>query len=134
MIATALFATANGFARRVVRTVLEAGPAAAAGNLFGLTAVQWSALVAALAILAEDRSGEPVRRADWGIAGRVTLTSLVPMTGGKIALGTAVAPSDPMVGARFAAAALRSAGLTARTIRLPRLTGAVALARRAAVG
>ncbi|TFI59477.1 hypothetical protein E2493_04610 [Sphingomonas parva] len=63
-----LIATLNGFFGHALRAVEERGMAAAAMDLFGVSAILWVALAAGLALLAGDGDRRPLRREDLPIA------------------------------------------------------------------
>jgi exosortase/archaeosortase family protein len=81
-----LLAALNAFAGIAIRIVPERGFAYALFELFGISAISWVALAAALALL-KDAPEEPLRRADPWVAVLVILTALLPVaTASAVAL------------------------------------------------
>lgn len=74
-----LIATLNGFVGMAVRTIEGVGWAAAAWDLFGISAILWVALAAGLKILGEDDGSAPPGRGDLVVAGAVSLAALLPV-------------------------------------------------------
>lgn len=74
-----LVATLNGFVGIAVRTTEAWGFAAAAWDLFGISAILWVALIAGLAILREEDSADPPRRGDWVVAALLLAAALLPI-------------------------------------------------------
>ena len=72
-------ASLNSFAGIGIRTWTERGPAYALFALFGISAIVWIAVAAALALLATAGDGEPPRPGDWAVAALVGLASLLPV-------------------------------------------------------
>jgi exosortase/archaeosortase family protein len=80
-------AALNAFAGIGIRTWAERGPAYALFELFGISAIAWIAIAAALALLAAADDREPPRPADWPVAAIVGLASLLPVgTASSVAL------------------------------------------------
>ncbi|HEV7660428.1 MAG TPA: hypothetical protein VGO55_11335 [Allosphingosinicella sp.] len=94
-----LIATLNGFVGMAVRAIEGFGWAAAAFDLFGISAILWVALAAGLKILHEDDGAEPLRRGDVPIAALLLLAALLP-----IAPASAVALTVAAFWAAFTAA------------------------------
>jgi exosortase/archaeosortase family protein len=74
-----LVATLNGFVGMAIRAVEALGWAAAAWDLFGISAILWVALAAGLHILREDGGREAVRRGDIVVALLVLLAAVLPV-------------------------------------------------------
>ncbi len=74
-----LVATLNAFAEPAIRQIEAVGPARAAFDLFGISAILWVALAAGLAILARDRGGAPWRRGDAPLSAMTMLAAAIPV-------------------------------------------------------
>jgi exosortase/archaeosortase family protein len=82
-----LITTLNGFFGHALRAVEEAGLAAAAMNLFGVSAILWVALAAALALLSDRAERRPLIRGDLPVAALACLAALLPVaTAASLAL------------------------------------------------
>lgn len=73
-----LLATLNAMFGNAVSSVAVRGWAWGAANLFGISAILWAALVAGLAILAEQDEGRPANRSDFALAAFVFTAALLP--------------------------------------------------------
>ena len=83
-----LVATLNAFAEPALRQIEAAGPARAAFNLLGISAILWVALAAGLKILADDRGETPRLRGDAAVAAIVIAAAAIPT---PVASGVALA-------------------------------------------
>jgi exosortase/archaeosortase family protein len=73
-------AALNAFAGIGIRTWTERGPAYAILELFGISAIAWIAIAAALALLATaEDEGQAPNGMDWGVAALVALLSVLPV-------------------------------------------------------
>lgn len=86
-----LIATLNGFVGMAVRAVEGFGWAAAAFDLFGISAILWVALAAGLKILGEDDGTQPLRRGDMPVAILLLLATLLPIAPASTVALTAAA-------------------------------------------
>jgi exosortase/archaeosortase family protein len=120
-----LLAALNAFAGTALRIVPEHGLSYALFELFGISAIVWTALAASLALL-RDAQPEPLRRADGAAAAAVIMVALLPVS-------TASAVSLAALGGWMIATApggtpIRRAGLIALAMTGPLLWGRVLLA------
>lgn len=109
-----LLATLNAFFGNAVGSVATRGWAAAAANLFDISAILWVALAAGLAILAEDPDRARWRRGDSAIAAALLAAALLPAPAASAvaltaAAAWAIATSD-------AGTALRRSGIIFLTV------------------
>lgn len=74
-----LIATLNGFVGMAIRAIEALGWAAAAWDLFGISAILWVALAAGLRILREDDGSEALRRGDMVVAVALLMAALLPV-------------------------------------------------------
>jgi exosortase/archaeosortase family protein len=72
-------AALNSFAGLAMRVSARLDLAQALFNLFGISAIVWVALAAALALLHSAKTGEPLRRADYWMAATVVAAGLLPV-------------------------------------------------------
>ena len=106
-----LLATLNAFAGVAIGTVAEHGLTYALFELFGISAIVWTAFAAALALLATDPDSAPASRADYAIAVPVLLVALSPVaTASSVMLALLAAW---MIATAPAGAAARKAGIVA---------------------
>lgn len=104
-----LLAALNAFAGIAIGTVGEHGLAYALFELFGISAIVWTALAAALALLAGDGHGAPPSRADYAVAIPVLLVALSPVATASSVMLTLLA--GWMIATSPAAATARKAGI-----------------------
>jgi exosortase/archaeosortase family protein len=121
-----LIASLNAFAGVALRMVPGHGLAYALFELFGISAILWVALAAALALLNGDESADPVTAADRWVAAAVVAASLLPVAPASAAALTLLA--FWMIVRSPADAAVRKAGIVALSITASLLWGRVALA------
>jgi exosortase/archaeosortase family protein len=121
-----LIAALNAFAGVALRIVPDMGLAYALFELFGISAILWVALAAALALLYGDAAADPVTRADQAVAAAVVTAALFPVAPASAAALTLLALW--MIARSPAGAAARKAGIVALSITASLLWGRVALA------
>jgi exosortase/archaeosortase family protein len=106
-----LLVTLNAFAGIAIGTVAEHGLTYALFELFGISAIVWTAFAAALALLAADPDSGPPSKADYAIAVPVLLVALSPVaTASSIMLALLAAW---MIATAPVGAAARKAGIVA---------------------
>jgi exosortase/archaeosortase family protein len=120
-----LLAALNAFAGPAVRIVPEHGLTYAIFELFGISAIVWVALAAALALL-HGAPPEPLRAGDTALAAGVILVALAPVSTAS-ALSLA-ALGAWMVATAPAGTAVRRAGLVALAMTGPLVWGRILLA------
>jgi len=119
-----LIATLNGFVGMAARSVEGAGWAAAAFDLFGISAILWAALAAGLKILGEDDGTEPLRNGDVAIAILLLLAALLPvapasavaLTAASLWAALTAAPGSPLRRAAIVFLAMTGAILWGRLL------------------
>src|SRR4051812_21057820 len=121
-----LIASLNAFAGVAFRIVPDMGLTYALFELFGISAILWVALAAALALLHGDEATDPVTRADQAVAAAVAPAALLPVAPASAAALTLLALW--MIVRSPAGAAARKAGIAALSITASLLWGRVALA------
>lgn len=121
-----LIATLNAFVGPAVREVEAVGAAAAAANLFGISAILWVALAAGLKILADDPVLRPLRRGDGLVAALVLAAALLPAAPASSAALTGAALWAIVTGGW--GAPLRRAGIVFLTVTGALLWGRLILA------
>jgi exosortase/archaeosortase family protein len=121
-----LTATLNAFAGVALRIVPEHGIAFALFELFGISAILWAALAAALALLHADESDDPPTRPDLLVAALVVIGALLPVAPASSAALTLLA--GWMIIRSPGASAGRRAGIVALSLTASLLWGRVFLA------
>lgn len=121
-----LIATLNAFAGVALRMVPEHGLAYALFELFGISAILWAALAAALALLHGDETPLPVAPADRFVAAAVVAAALLPAAPASSAALTLLAVW--MIVRSLDGSRVRRAGLIALAITASLLWGRVLLA------
>ncbi|HVQ07090.1 MAG TPA: hypothetical protein VMS43_01510 [Allosphingosinicella sp.] len=119
-----LIATLNGFVGLAARSIEGAGWAAAAFDLFGISAILWAALAAGLKILGEDDGTAPLRRGDVAIALVLLLAALLPippasavaLTAASLWAALTAAPGSPLRRAAIVFLAITGAILWGRLL------------------
>jgi exosortase/archaeosortase family protein len=119
-----LIATLNGFVGMAVRAIEGYGWAAAAFDLFGISAILWVALAAGLNILGEDDGSTPLRRGDVAVAILLLLAALLPtapassvaLTGAALWAALTAAPRTPLRRAAIVFLAMTGAILWGRLL------------------
>src|SRR5687768_2284821 len=81
-----LLAALNAFAGIAIRIVPERGLTYAIFELFGISAIVWVALAAALALLWSDEDQRPPSRLDLAIAAATLLVALLPVATASAAM------------------------------------------------
>jgi exosortase/archaeosortase family protein len=121
-----LIASLNAFAGVAFRIVPEHGLVYALFELFGISAILWVALAAALALLRGAEAVDPVSRADWAVAAAVVGAALLPDAPASAAALTLLALW--MIAWSPAGSAARRAGIVALALSMSLLWGRVFLA------
>lgn len=121
-----LIASLNAFAGVALRIVPEHGIVFALFELFGISAILWVALAAALALLRSDAEKAPITGPDRLVAAAVVAAALLPVAPASAAALTLLALW--MIVRSPAGAAARKAGIVALSIAASLLWGRVALA------
>jgi exosortase/archaeosortase family protein len=119
-----LLATLNGFVGIAVRTIEGVGWAAAAFDLFGISAILWVALAAGLKILGEDEGSAAPRRGDFVLAAALLFAALLPVAPASTAALTlaafwaalTAAPGSPLRRAAIVFLAMTGAMLWGRLV------------------
>jgi len=106
-----LLASLNAFAGVAIRIVPERGLTYAIFELFGISAIVWVALAAALALLRQDRDPSPPSRLDYAAGAAIVLTALLPVAMASAVILTGLA--GWMIATAPAGSAVRKAGLIA---------------------
>jgi exosortase/archaeosortase family protein len=120
-----LLAALNAFAGLAIRIVPERGFAYALFELFGISAIAWTALAAALALL-HDAPRETLRRGDAWVAATVILVALAPVATASAIVLTVLALW--MTATAEAASPIRRAGLIALALSGTLIWGRLVLA------
>jgi exosortase/archaeosortase family protein len=121
-----LVATLNAFSGVAFRIIPERGLAYALFELFGVSAILWVALAAALALLWSDAEQAPVARADLRLAAAVAFAALLPVAPASSAALTLAAAW--MVHRASPGSPVRKAGLIALAVAVSLLWGRLFLA------
>ena len=120
-----LAASANSMMGPAVRSVLDHGAAYSIFNLLGVSAIVWTALVAGLAMLA-DENGKRATRADYAVALLASLMIMLPMANASSVALTLLAIYGIATGVR--GSNLRRAGIVFLSISTSLIWGRLLLA------
>jgi exosortase/archaeosortase family protein len=121
-----LLAALNAFAGIAIRIVPERGLAYALFELFGISAIVWVALAAALALLRSDEEGGTPSRRDLAVAAATIAVALLPVATASAIMLAILAVH--MIATAPPGSAIRKAGLIALTMTATLIWGRLALA------